>query len=108
MVKPGGQAAGRRRRRGRTIVFDFKKHGHWYDEIAIVSQLGLTMAGSILLCLALGYGLDKWLDTKPLFTIVFMILGIIGGGITVYRQIMKVLDPNRDRPSDAEREHGSG
>jgi ATP synthase protein I len=67
------------------------------------------MAGSILLCLAVGYGLDKWLHTKPLFTIAFMILGIIGGGVTVYRQIMKVLDPERDRPSEAERDNnGSG
>jgi len=67
------------------------------------------MAGSILLCLAAGYGLDEWLDTKPLFTIVFMILGIIGGGVTVYRQIMKVLDPEKGRPSEAERDDdGSG
>jgi ATP synthase protein I len=107
--EPGGRTAGRRVRRGRSIVFDFKKHGHWYDEIAIVSQLGLTMAGSILLCLAAGYGLDKWLDTKPLFTIVFIILGIIGGGVTVYRQIMKVLEPEENRPSESERDHdGSG
>mgnify|MGYP006299309097 FL=1 len=67
------------------------------------------MAGSILLCLAVGYGLDKWLDTKPLFTIAFIILGIIGGGVTVYRQIMKVLDPKRDRPSEGESDDdGSG
>ncbi len=98
---------GRRRRRGRSIVFDFKKHGHWYDDIAIVSQLGLTMAGSILFCLALGYLLDKGLGTKPLFTIVFMLLGIIGGGVTVYRQIMKVLDPNGSSSSEKERENGS-
>lgn len=67
------------------------------------------MAGSILLCLAVGFGLDKWLDTKPFFTVVFIILGIIGGGVTVYRQIMKVLDPNRGRPPEAERDDdGSG
>ncbi len=97
------------KKEGTEIVFDFKKHGHWYDEIAIVSQLGLTMAGSILLCLAVGYGLDKWLDTKPLFIIVFIILGIIGGGVTVYRQIMKVLDPKRDDSSEAEQNSdGSG
>lgn len=66
------------------------------------------MAGSILLCLAIGYGLDKWLGTKGLFTIVFILLGIIGGGVTVYRQIMKVLDPKRGRPSEAERENGNG
>ncbi len=58
------------------------------------------MAGSILFCLAIGYGLDKWLGTKAFFTIAFIILGIIGGGVTVYRQIMKVLDPERDRSTE--------
>ena len=58
---------------------DFKKHEHWYDEIAIVSQVGLTMAGSILFCLAVGYGLDEWLGTGRIFTVVFILLGILGG-----------------------------
>ena len=99
---------GRWWRRGIAIIFDFKKHDHWFDDIAIVSQVGLTMVGSILFCLAIGYMLDKWLGTKGLFSIVFIILGIIGGGITAYRQIMKVLDPKRSHSSEAERENGSG
>ena len=62
------------------------------DDIALVTQLGLTMAGSILFCFAIGYFLDKWLGTKGLFITIFIILGIIGGGVTVYRQIGKVVD----------------
>lgn len=55
------------------------------------------MAGSILLCFAIGYFLDKWLSTKGLFITIFIILGIIGGGITVYRQIEQALDLNKKK-----------
>jgi ATP synthase protein I len=59
------------------------------------------MAGSILFCFAIGYLLDKWLGTKGLFITVFIFLGIIGGGVTVYRQIMNVLDPKKKDESDS-------
>jgi ATP synthase protein I len=47
------------------------------------------MAGSILFCFAIGYYLDKWLNTKGLFISIFILLGIAGGGYTAYRQIMQ-------------------
>ncbi|MBN1851048.1 MAG: AtpZ/AtpI family protein [Deltaproteobacteria bacterium] len=63
------------------------------------------MAGSILFCFAVGYFLDKWLGTKGLFIFIFIILGIIGGGITVYRQINEVIDlkgqkHTKEKPED--------
>ena len=73
------------------MIIDFKKHRGVFEDISIVSQLGLTMAGSILLCVYIGRLLDKWLGTKGLFMTIFIILGIIGGGVTAYRQIDKVL-----------------
>ncbi len=62
------------------------------DSMTLVMQLGLTMAGSILFCLAIGYYLDKWLNTKGLFITIFILLGIAGGGYTVYRQIMQATE----------------
>ena len=67
----------------------FKKHGKLTDALTLVNQLGLTMAGSIFFCFAVGFYLDKWLHTKGVFITVFLLLGIAGGGYTVYRQIMK-------------------
>ena len=55
------------------------------------SHLGLTMVGCIGFCFLIGYWLDKWLGTKGLFLTIFIILGVIGGGVTVYRQIDGVL-----------------
>ena len=67
--------------------FNFKKDKAWIEDLALVSQVGLTMAGSILFCFAIGYFLDEWLGTKGLFITVFILLGVAGGGYTAYRQI---------------------
>jgi len=69
---------------------DFKKKRDTLEYLALVTQLGLTMAGSILFCFAIGYFLDKWLHTKGLFLVIFIVLGIVGGAVTVYRQITQL------------------
>lgn len=78
-------------------IFDFKKDKAWLENLALVSQLGLTMAGAILFCFAIGYYLDKWLGTKGLFITIFILLGIAGGGYTVYRQIAEITGPEKKR-----------
>ena len=59
--------------------------------VLLVTQLGLTIAGSILFCLLIGFYLDKWLNTKPVFIIIFILLGVVGGGYQAYRQIMETI-----------------
>jgi PAS domain S-box-containing protein len=63
----------------------------------LVTQLGLTMVGSILFCFAIGYYLDKWLGTKALFITIFIILGVVGGGYNAYRQIMETTQLDKKR-----------
>jgi ATP synthase protein I len=76
----------------------YKKNRAWAENVAIVTQLGLTMAGSIAFCFFIGLKLDQWLGTRGVFTAVFILLGIIGGGVVSYRQIMKVFDEeDRDK-----------
>ena len=80
--------------------FKLLQSGKWADELTLVSQLGLTMAGSILFCFAIGYHLDKWLHTKGLFITLFILLGIAGGGYTVYRAIMKTLGQEEKKKTE--------
>lgn len=54
---------------------------------------GLTWALSTLVFLLLGSKLDDWLGTRPVFTIVLVILGAAGGFYSMYRHL--VLDPQR-------------
>jgi len=73
-----------------------RKNDHEIFELmTLATQIGLTMAGSIVLCFAVGILLDRWLNTKGLFITIFILLGIGGGGWTVYRQIMKAYDPDK-------------
>lgn len=78
--------------------FNYKQNRPWAENLQIVAQIGLTMAGCIIFCLFVGRFLDRWLGTRGIFTVVFVIFGIVGGGVVVYRQIMEILEPKpRDR-----------
>ena len=80
------------------MLFNYKKNRPWAENLTIVMQIGLTMAGCIVFCFFVGLYLDKWLKTRGIFVTIFTILGVIGGGVTVYRQIMEVVeDKNGDR-----------
>jgi len=82
--------------RGKTMLFNYKKNRAWTENLTIVMQIGLTMAGCIIFCFFLGLYIDKWLGTKGIFVTIFTILGVIGGGITVYRQILEVIEDNNN------------
>jgi F0F1-type ATP synthase assembly protein I len=67
-----------------------------FEQLTVVSQLGLTMVGCIGLGFATGYFLDKWLGTRGIFLTLFILLGIVGGGFTVYRQIKELESQNTE------------
>jgi len=71
-----------------------------WDHLALVMQVGLTFAGSLLFCFAIGYWLDRWLGTKGIFITLFILLGIAGGGYTAYRQIMQMDLSSRAKGED--------
>ncbi len=73
-------------------IFDYKKNRAWTENLYIVTQLGLTMAGCIAFCFFIGLYLDKWLGTKGIFITIFIILGVVGGANVVYRQIMEITE----------------
>ncbi len=80
------------------MLFNYKKNRVWAENLSIIMQIGLTMAGCIVFCFFVGLYLDKWLATRGIFVTIFTILGVIGGGVTVYRQIMEVMeDKSNDR-----------
>jgi len=74
------------------MIFDFKKEKAWAAHLQIVMQLGLTMVGCIAFCFFIGHYLDLWLGTKGIMVTIFIVLGVVGGGATAYRQIQEILD----------------
>jgi ATP synthase protein I len=75
--------------------FSYKKNRSWTEGLHIITQIGLTMAGCIIFCFFVGRFLDRWLETKGIFMTIFTLLGIVGGGNVVYRQIMELVEADK-------------
>jgi F0F1-type ATP synthase assembly protein I len=58
-------------------------------------SLGMTFAGGIILFMALGFLLDRWLNLLPVFTIIGTLGGAVLSFISVYRKLQA--DERRDR-----------
>ncbi len=53
--------------------------------------LGGLLAGSVVVCTALGYLLDQALDTAPVCTLIGIGLGILGGIIGFWARVRSAL-----------------
>ncbi|MBI1214255.1 MAG: hypothetical protein GC185_00385 [Alphaproteobacteria bacterium] len=53
--------------------------------LAMAARAATDMVASIIVGAFLGYWLDKWLDTSPLFMIVFLFFGFASGFFAIYR-----------------------
>ncbi|MEI7618994.1 MAG: AtpZ/AtpI family protein [Actinomycetota bacterium] len=65
---------------------------------------GMEFAILVMLFLGLGYGLDTWFGTKPVFMIVFVVLGLVGQFASMwygYDARMKDLEAQRRDSSRA-------
>lgn len=88
--------------------FDFKKNRVWSEGLSFVMQIGLTMAGSIFLFFFIGLYLDKWLGTRGVFIALFLVLGVVGGGYTAYRQIQEIFEKDERRRRNAASDEHDG
>lgn len=50
-----------------------------YKSLGFLSSVGISMVASTFIGLAMGYYLDKWLDTSPWMTLIFLGFGIVSG-----------------------------
>jgi ATP synthase protein I len=55
-----------------------------YKSLGFLSSVGISLVISILIGLAMGIYLDRWLDTRPLFTLIMLLIGVISGFRNVY------------------------
>ena len=47
---------------------------------------------ALLVAVAIGWYLDEWLETRPLFLLVFFFLGAVAGTLNVYRRAQLFID----------------
>ncbi len=73
---------------------------------ATLATGALTLATSVVVGVAMGYGLDRWLGTRW-FVIVFAILGVIAGFVELIRAVVRAGE-NSDGPSDSDSRNDPG
>lgn len=60
------------------------------------SSLGLEMGLCVAIGIGIGYFLDKYFQTSPYLTIIFMIFGVIAAMKTIF-QLMKKIERENER-----------
>lgn len=53
----------------------------------VVVRFGVELAGTLVVGVAIGWGLDRWLGTGPWLLVVFFFLGAAAGIMNVYRAV---------------------
>ena len=76
-----------------------KKSG--LENLVLISQLGINVMTPVFLCLLAGIWLDDRFGTW--FTIPFLILGILAGGLSAYKMAKATIDKEK-RELDKEKE----
>ena len=61
----------------------------FFRELGRYSALGLEMAISVLIGVAIGYYLDKWLGTGPWLMILWIAIGFAAGVRSLYRAALR-------------------
>ncbi|QUH19098.1 AtpZ/AtpI family protein [Alkaliphilus sp. B6464] len=64
-----------------------KKKGSVFENLALISQIGISMVVSIMISLYIGKWLDDRLGTGPVFLFIFIIIGIASAFMNVFKLI---------------------
>lgn len=60
------------------------------DLLSNAATVGLHLVSATFIGLAMGYYLDKWLDTRPVFTLIMLIFGVAAGFKNVYQEARRI------------------
>lgn len=53
-------------------------------------QVAIEMVGTLVVSVGLGWVLDDWLATGPLFLVILFFFGAAAGGLNVYRRALQM------------------
>ncbi len=69
---------------------NFKKKTHSISGINIGLKLSLDLISPIIVGILIGLGMDKIFFTKPIFFLIFLLLGLIAGFFNIYKSMNKL------------------
>jgi ATP synthase protein I len=63
--------------------------------LGALSAVGIAFVLAVVIGFLIGYFLDSWIGTSPLFTIVFFFLGLAAGILNVVRTAASATDDRK-------------
>jgi ATP synthase protein I len=57
------------------------------SSLGVGMRVGVELVSALVVAVAIGYGLDRWLHTLPLFLVIFVVLGGVAGVMNVWRLV---------------------
>lgn len=63
-------------------------------------QVGIELVAGVIGGALIGYGLDRWLETWPIFFLVMFFLGAAAGMLNAYRHIRRLSDAPQEQADD--------
>ncbi len=75
-----------------------KKGNSAWRALGLMTNIGITLAASVLIGYYIGYYLDKWIFNQNgyIMTMIFSLIGVGAGFRTVFRMIKSLDDGKRD------------
>ncbi len=61
--------------------------------LGIGMRVGVELASALAVAVAIGWALDRWLGTKPLFLVLFVFIGGAAGMLNVWRLVAPMRKP---------------
>ena len=55
--------------------------------LSVGLRVGVELVSALAVAVAIGWSLDRWLHTLPLFLVIFVVLGGVAGMLNVWRQV---------------------
>ncbi|NCO53018.1 MAG: AtpZ/AtpI family protein [Deltaproteobacteria bacterium] len=77
-----------------------------FKSLSFLSSVGISMVAATFIGLAMGYYLDRWLETGPWLTLVFLLLGIVSGFRNIFILTARELRrQQKDEPPTVDPDH---
>lgn len=67
-----------------------------YRQLAMATTIPIMLLAAPAVGYAIGYFLDKWLGTSNLMTVIFLLLGLVAGGVESYKIIKRISEEDKE------------
>lgn len=68
--------------------------GQHTQVVGLAAGIGFAIVASLVVFIAAGIIIDRWLDASPIFTLIGVAIGLVGAGYQLY-ELVRVSDRKR-------------